>query len=194
MAISESIARRGLDSPWESLIAYETAGDLDLYLLTKAIISVESAWRADAINPRDPSYGLMQVVPYDRGGAGPVGVSGDALLDPATSIAAGVGFLRDLGRRWSGDDVIAAYNAGSPRRAASGLYVNQGYVDKVREYLDWYREHLPVVETGDPDPGEPWEEGPTLASTFGLPPGTDGGIGLLAVAGLALALVLLGRR
>jgi soluble lytic murein transglycosylase-like protein len=39
-------------------------------------------------------------------------------------------------RHGTGDDLealAAAYNAGSPRRNAAGCWVNQRYVDKVRE-------------------------------------------------------------
>jgi hypothetical protein len=38
------------------------------------------------------------------------------------------------------DAVIASYNAGSPRLNSKGKFYNQGYVDKVKEYLKKIKE------------------------------------------------------
>lgn len=43
-------------------------------------------------------------------------------------------FLKGLLKRYSREDAIAAYNAGSPRRNKSGRFENQAYVDKVLKY------------------------------------------------------------
>lgn len=84
------------------------------------------------------SYGLLQVmgtVARELGHQGPM----LQLTDPY--IGAKYGCLK-LAKLFSllksTDDIIAAYNAGSPLKAADGKYVNQQYVDKVR------RLYLPV--------------------------------------------------
>jgi hypothetical protein len=49
----------------------------------------------------------------------------------------GIMHLKNLEKRYEKEsDVIAAYNAGSPRKTESGIYVNQAYVDKVYGYMD----------------------------------------------------------
>lgn len=37
------------------------------------------------------------------------------------------------GKEYGWEGVVAAWNAGSPRRISDGMWVNQGYVDKVKE-------------------------------------------------------------
>ncbi|MBI2313564.1 MAG: lytic transglycosylase domain-containing protein [Betaproteobacteria bacterium] len=85
------------------------------------------------------SWGLMQVmgaVAREHGYRAPYLT---ALCEPLTNLEYGarhlarlrVRYLRDHG--WDG--VIAAYNAGSPRRSEAGPYLNQGYVDSVRKNL-----------------------------------------------------------
>ena len=79
------------------------------------------------------SWGLMQVmgtVARERGFDGPFLA---ALCAPETGVWYGAAQLARLLRRYDGDaqDAVAAYNAGSPRRADSGEYVNQWYVDRV---------------------------------------------------------------
>lgn len=79
------------------------------------------------------SWGLMQVmgaVARELGHTGPL----SALLDPPTGLFYGCLHLRRFRAKYDiWPDVIAAYNAGSPRRVAGqiGPYVNQSYVDKV---------------------------------------------------------------
>ncbi|MFZ5658760.1 MAG: lytic transglycosylase domain-containing protein [Pseudomonadota bacterium] len=81
------------------------------------------------------SWGLMQVmgaVARERGYRGPYLTE---LLNPEASIHYGCAHLAHLAKRflaahdWPG--VIAAYNAGSPRKFATGRYENQAYVDRV---------------------------------------------------------------
>jgi soluble lytic murein transglycosylase-like protein len=172
MAFSEVIARRGLSTPWDDVIREAARGDYEIEALIRAIIATESAWRPDAINPGDPSYGLMQVMPHSAGGAGPPGVTGEQLLDPVVNIRAGAAFVWDLiGRYGRGalSDVIAAYNAGRPRRDASGRYLNQRYVDEVQTYHAWYLTHLPPTTLApevEPVPPEGPAPGPPPAGTL----------------------------
>lgn len=80
------------------------------------------------------SYGLMQPM---GALARELGFKGylSQLFNPVENVAIGCRHLRDLHKRyyaqfgWAG--VLAAYNAGSPRRDAKGRYVNQQYVDGV---------------------------------------------------------------
>ena len=79
------------------------------------------------------SWGLMQVmgsVAREQGHTGPL----TDLLHPPTGLFYGCLHLRRFRAKYDlWPDVIAAYNAGSPRRVAGqvGPYVNQLYVDKV---------------------------------------------------------------
>lgn len=77
------------------------------------------------------SWGLMQVM---GSVARELGHQGSllALCDAFTGAKYGCLKLASFLRKYSKmEDAIAAYNAGSPRRAADGTYVNQAYVDKV---------------------------------------------------------------
>jgi hypothetical protein len=59
------------------------------------------------------------------------------LLDPALNMIWVCSFIERLAARLYGhrEDVISAYNAGSPRKTPGGQYVNQAYVDKVLDRL-----------------------------------------------------------
>lgn len=80
------------------------------------------------------SWGLMQVmgsVARELGFRGPL----QMLCDPRTGATFGCKKLRSfLDKYGSEKDAIASYNAGGPRRY-EGMYVNQGYVDKVMQTL-----------------------------------------------------------
>lgn len=58
-------------------------------------------------------------------------------IDPAISIEYCAKFLAQLFKRYPQniDDVIASYNAGSPRKNEHGECVNQEYVDKVKSFM-----------------------------------------------------------
>jgi soluble lytic murein transglycosylase-like protein len=87
---------------------------------------------------RATSFGLMQVMGQVARERGFEGVFLTELCKPMTGIEYGCRQLKHLEQRfldthgWNG--VIAAYNAGSPRRDVSGEFVNQSYVNKVRNY------------------------------------------------------------
>lgn len=89
---------------------------------------------------RSMSWGLMQVmgqVARERGFAGPFL---SALCRPELGIEYGCLQLRHFAKLylaalgWPG--VIAAYNAGTPRKEKSGEYVNQVYVNRVQHELE----------------------------------------------------------
>lgn len=81
------------------------------------------------------SWGLMQVMggtARDLGFEGPL----TDLLDPQTGIEWGCRYFMTRCSEYEALlDQVAAYNAGSVRRTADGLYRNQSYVDKVIEAL-----------------------------------------------------------
>ena len=57
-------------------------------------------------------------------------------LDEKTNLEYAAKFLKRLATRYSErDDIIAAYNAGSPIKNLNGVYKNQHYVDKVKLHL-----------------------------------------------------------
>lgn len=130
--------------------------------LAKAIVTVESHWRPEVSRfephwkylyfPREfasklgitvetetvmqsMSIGLMQVM---GSVARELGFKDNLskLFDPKTNMTYGVRKLRTLLTKYSNeDDVIVSYNAGSPRKTAGGMYVNQQYHDKVSAEL-----------------------------------------------------------
>lgn len=127
--------------------------------LVKAIIKQESYWSQFAIRmephlqeskwytntldeheKKDPyaycSYGKMQVLYGTAKSMGYIGPPAGLLRDDE-SIKYGVKCLSNLHKRYYFlNDIIAAYNAGSPRRTESGEYRNQNYVDAVRRFYN----------------------------------------------------------
>ncbi len=81
------------------------------------------------------SFGLMQIMGQSARELGFTGVFLTELLDPATGLDWGCRKLAQQVTRYKGDveSAVAAYNAGSARRDVNGLWVNQGYVEKVRK-------------------------------------------------------------
>lgn len=77
------------------------------------------------------SWGLVQLM---GGTARNGGYSGPLarLIEPELNLTQACLYLRSLQKRYdNSEDVVAAYNAGSPRRLGKGGdYVNQGYVNK----------------------------------------------------------------
>ncbi len=63
------------------------------------------------------------------------------LTDPALNLEYMCRFVRTLSTKYGDEErVIAAYNAGSPRKLPGGLFVNQGHVDKVCSKLHELRD------------------------------------------------------
>jgi soluble lytic murein transglycosylase-like protein len=137
-----AVAQRGLASPWDTFIYQAAGGDPTVVALTKAIIAHESEWNPNAVNPGDPSYGLMQVL-FGPRGAYP-SYTAQQLLDPVTNIELGVLYLRQQLARYSDlAAAISAYNAGHALVQGGG-FVNQEYVDDVLDYFNWYRANDPL--------------------------------------------------
>ncbi len=86
------------------------------------------------------SWGLMQVMGAVARECGYRQPYLPQLCDPADGIEFGCRHLAALKARFFAaqgwDGVIAAYNAGSPRRDAQGAFINQVYVDRIREALN----------------------------------------------------------
>lgn len=86
------------------------------------------------------SWGLMQVM---GSVARELGFSKSLveMLKPRNSVFYGCKKLKQLRSRYSKEsDIIAAYNAGSVIMKQSGMYMNQGYVDKVWQHLHRLRQ------------------------------------------------------
>ncbi|MBT8187839.1 MAG: lytic transglycosylase domain-containing protein [Croceitalea sp.] len=82
------------------------------------------------------SWGLMQIM---GGLARELGFEGPLvrLCEPEINLRLGIKHILNLKQRYSKNlsDVIAAYNAGSPRKGADGLYVNNSYVIRVNKFV-----------------------------------------------------------
>lgn len=95
------------------------------------------------------SWGLMQVmgsVARELGFQGPF----EELLQPTHGLFYGCLHLRRFKAKYNEwPDVIAAYNAGSPRRVMGsvGAYVNQPYVDKVLAAWNNLEVAVPLKDT-----------------------------------------------
>jgi soluble lytic murein transglycosylase-like protein len=107
--------------------------------LVRAVIQVESGWKADAVSVRG-AKGLMQLMPRT---ATMLGV--DDAFDPEQNIEGGVKYLSNLTDKYEGDveKALAAYNAG-PSRVDSGggasLPETARYVRNVMALYHRYRE------------------------------------------------------
>lgn len=102
----------------------EQATGVDAELL-KAMIAVESGFRADLVSPRG-AVGLMQLTPaaaqrYSRPDDPAAASLDQRLRDPRANIMLGARMLADLNRRYGGMDVaLAAWNAGEGRVRQAG--------------------------------------------------------------------------
>lgn len=102
------------------------------------------------------SWGLMQLM---GALARELGFEGwlPELTDEALNLKLGcrhlVNLTRRFGERHGPEGVIAAYNAGSPRKSPAGEWVNQGYVNKVKAAMGKAKETLtaPPVRKGRKD-------------------------------------------
>jgi soluble lytic murein transglycosylase-like protein len=120
-------------NPWA--IRYEP-GFQRLYLDGKPIRIYGPITKETELIARATSWGLMQVMGQVARERGFEGIFLSELCKPVAGIEYGCRQLKFFEQRhmaahgWNG--VIAAYNAGSPRRNGHGAYVNQNYVNKVR--------------------------------------------------------------
>jgi len=86
------------------------------------------------INAQHVSYGLMQILGVT---AREIGFDDKwpKLFIPKTNLFWGCKFLNKLQQRFNtSDDIIAAYNAGTPKKI-DGKYTNQRYVDAVNTHI-----------------------------------------------------------
>lgn len=86
---------------------------------------------------RATSWGLMQVMGQTARERGFSGTFLSELCYPASGLYWGckhLDYLRSKYEKTHGmEGVVAAYNAGSPRKNHMGKFINQAYVEKVRE-------------------------------------------------------------
>jgi soluble lytic murein transglycosylase-like protein len=107
--------------------------------LVRAVIQVESGWKADAVSGKG-AQGLMQLMPRT---AAMLGVE-DA-FDPLQNVEGGVKYLAQLTDKYEGDVemALAAYNAGPSRVDTAGGSPYPGtsrYVKNVMALYHRYRE------------------------------------------------------
>lgn len=162
MSSKNASARRKLEALADGL-SVEYAVDKNL---VRAVIKVESSWQPVCTRfeahyrwtyfPRDwahklnipyeaelffqkSSWGIMQVMGALARELGHKNHIVD-LCEPEIGARFGVMYLAKLQKRYEVEsDVIAAYNAGSPRKTSGGMYQNQRYVDKVHQELNLLR-------------------------------------------------------
>jgi len=111
--------------------------------LVKAHAKVESNFNVMAKNPRDPSYGLLQVTPalaYDYGlilhheNLNQYEI--DRIMNPKNNLNVACWFIRNLRIKYSFDVAIQMYNVGE---AGYNKGVrNLTYLEKVKRYYDEY--------------------------------------------------------
>jgi len=114
--------------------------------LMRAFITVESNWDINAsryeAHLNDTSWGLMQILlSTGKWILGDSSLTISKLIQPEVNLSAGTKYIRYLLDKYNGNvaDSISAYNAGSPRKTSSGIYVNQAYVNKVYGYYVVYK-------------------------------------------------------
>ena len=117
-------------NPWA--VRYEPAF-YARYLHNKGIKGFAPCSDATEARLRAHSFGLMQIMGATARETGFKGVFLTELCDPASNLEWGCRYLSRLLKSHGAIEAsVAAYNAGSPRKASSGRWVNQAYVDKVR--------------------------------------------------------------
>lgn len=136
------------------------------WLAVKAVVSVESSFRPDAMryekgyrwlvgkdlslteeDAQKTSWGLMQVMGAVARG---YGFTGDLrqLLSPMVGLEYGCRHLAYYYQKYAiWCDAISSYNQGSPRKTDEGRYHNQEYVDKVMRKWNWFEIQIPLKET-----------------------------------------------
>ena len=111
--------------------------------LIHAHIQVESSGNPNAVNPSDPSYGLMGITPRLAQDYGFVhdwrSVTADeiaSLKDPAVNIEIGARFISYLHSKYDFDVAVQMYNCGEHGYNVNGVRVPE-YLSRVKR---WYNE------------------------------------------------------
>jgi hypothetical protein len=91
--------------------------------------------RATEVIMRSTSFGMFQIMGQTLREQGFKGQYLTECCDPQICANFGIKFLAKLMDKYNNEDAaIAAYNAGSPRKTSSGAYVNQPYVNSVKNF------------------------------------------------------------
>jgi soluble lytic murein transglycosylase-like protein len=111
--------------------------------LIKAIIKTESSWKVYAINPSDPSYGLMQIQPSVAQDYGivkdyknPTAAEINAIYIPANNVGAGCKLLGHLLSKYDRATSVQMYNVGETGYKKG--YRNLSYLNKVIDAFKSY--------------------------------------------------------
>ena len=114
--------------------------------LVKAVAMTESSLNPNAVNPSDPSYGLMQVMPILAEDFGivkdyhnPTDAEIAMIREPQTNLRIGAWFLSKLLAKYNVETSIEMYNVGEHGWLEGRR--NPAYVAKVKGYYDEFRNH-----------------------------------------------------
>lgn len=107
------------------------------YIVGKPITAIPPCSQDTERTARAMSWGLMQIMGATARERGFRGAFLSELCDPAVGLYWGCAHLVYLKSQYQKshgtEGVIAAYNAGSPRKNHIGQFVNQLYVERIRE-------------------------------------------------------------
>lgn len=104
------------------------------YELVLAVIMTESSGRADTVGDGGDSIGLMQIQPKWYGEL--IAKTGLSVDKPAENVELGILILRGFMEENDGslDKALKQYNSGNPD------FPDNGYIEKVYEWLDYFEE------------------------------------------------------
>lgn len=112
----------------------------------KAIIAIESTWNPVAkryeAHLKEYSMGLMQLLlSTAKEVSGNKNLTYEQLQNPTMNIMLGTKYFAKQLKRYDGNysDAVAAYNAGSVKKALDGTYVNQAHVTKFNRWFKYYK-------------------------------------------------------
>ncbi len=149
MSEPEDVGRADLDA----IIARAAAANGVPEALIRAVIHVESRFRADAVSPAG-AQGLMQLMPVTA-----ESLAVEDPFDPEQNVTAGARLLRKLADRFRGDldRTVAAYYSGPSAVERAGGIPDESCAAYVRNVLDQYRRYGEARPPLDGDKGRPVE-------------------------------------
>jgi len=101
-----------------------------------ALIESESNFNPSAVNPHDPSYGLMQIMPATaRQVMGDPTITAEKLMDPDFNIEVGVKYLSEL-LDSHGQDIIGAVTV------YKGAKKHLAVVSKMTDRIDYWEDYV----------------------------------------------------